>query len=103
MTLRIIQSRSFADIKNLADSATNTKVSVGATSTSVLAANADRIEMVLVNDSDESIYLSLSDTAAMNEGILLTPSGSSYIDDKYTGVVTAICTSGSKNLTVVEK
>ena len=81
--------------------ATPTKVSVGNTSTSVLSANKDRIEAVLVNDSDEDIYVSESGTAVINEGFVLTPSGSAVVDT-YTGVITAICASGGKNLTVTE-
>jgi len=84
-------------------SATNTKVSVGSSSTTVLALNADRISAVLVNDSDEEIYISLSGTAVMNEGIRLNANGGSLIESEYTGIITAICASGTKNLTVVEK
>ena len=84
-------------------SATNTKVSVGSSSTTVLALNANRIAAILVNDSDEEIYVSLSGTAVMNEGIRLNASGGNLIETEYTGIITAICASGSKNLTVVEK
>jgi len=102
-SLRRIQRGSYLFYKEITDSATNTKVSVGAASTSVLAANSDRIEFLLVNDSDEVIYISLSGTAVMNEGIRLNKSGGSYINCSYVGKVTAICTSGSKNLTVSEQ
>ena len=58
-----------------------------------------------VNDSDETIYLNLSGTAVMNEGIRLNANGGSYeinLNNLYTGAVTGICSSGTKNLTVVE-
>jgi len=84
-------------------SATNTKVNVGASSTTVLVANSDRREAIIVNDSDEAIYISLSSTAIMNEGIRLNPNGGSLIETEYVGEITAICSSGSKNLTIVEK
>lgn len=86
-------------------SATPTKISVGATSTSVLAANANRNFAVFVNDSDEVIYLSLSGTAVMNEGIRLNAAGGAYeinVLNMYTGDISAICSSGTKNLTLTE-
>ena len=91
-----------AETVNVA-SATNTKITVGATSTSVLSVNAARIMVMLVNDSDEVIYVNLSGTAVMNEGIRLNANGGTLVESEYTGAITAICSSGSKNLTVVEK
>ena len=85
------------------DTATNTKIEVGFVSTTVLALNADRIQAIIVNDSDEAVYVNLSATAVMNEGIRLNASGGSLVEDEYTGVITAICSNGSKNITVVEK
>lgn len=82
--------------------ATNTKVAVGSTTTDVVSANANRVSLVLVNDSDEPIYISKSATAVMNEGVRLNASGGSISICDYTGAVSAICTSGSKNLTVCE-
>ena len=83
-------------------SATNTKVSVGTTSTSVLAANEKRKYAIFVNDSNETIYLSLSGTAVMNEGIMLGVGDKYEIgpNNLYTGAVSAICATGGKNLTV---
>lgn len=92
-------------LKNAVSSATPTKVSVGSTSTSVRSANSSRQFAVFVNDSDETIYLSLSDTAVMNEGIRLNAKGGAYVIslmNLYIGAVTAICSSGTKNLTVTE-
>lgn len=81
-----------------------TKVSVGSSDTTVLTSSATRKFAVFVNDSDEVIYLSLSATAVMNEGIRLNANGGSYeinLMNLYTGEVSGICTSGGKNLTVV--
>lgn len=83
--------------------ATNTKVTVGSSSTTVLALNANRIAVALVNDSDENIYIYFGSPAVINEGIRLNANGGSLVEDQYTGIITAICASGSKNLTVVEK
>lgn len=85
-------------------SATGTAVTVGNTSTSVLSADSDRKYLALVNDSDEAIYVELGGTAVMNEGIRLNAGGGSLVMEigsaMYTGAVTAICTTGSKVLTV---
>ena len=86
-------------------SATNTYITVGATSTSVLNINSIRRYALFINDSDEVIYLSLSDTAIMNQGIRLNANGGSYEiikDNLYNGAISAICESGNKNLVVVE-
>ncbi len=83
-------------------STTSGKVSVGSSSTQILAANTSRIAAIVVNDSDEDVYVNLSGTAVMNEGVLLTANGGSLREEAYTGEITGICTSGSKNVTVTE-
>lgn len=90
---------------NIANSVLNTKVTVGAVSTLVLAANSSRRYLFLVNDSDENIYVSLGLPAVMNEGILLTAGGGALTLDTTTmwlGSIGAICATGGKNLTVSE-
>ena len=81
-------------------------VSVGATSTVVLAANADREYACLVNDSDEAIYLGLGQAAGLNAGVRLNANGGSYeittFGNRFTGSINAICASGGKNLTYTE-
>ena len=85
------------------DTATTTsKVDVGAISTSVLAAKADRISTIIVNDSNEEVYINLSGTAVMNEGIRLNAHGGALVEKNYTGAITAICASGTKNITVTQ-
>lgn len=93
-----------AQAPNIFKTATNTKVSVGSSSTSVLSAGS-RSYALFVNDSDEDMYLSLSGTAVLNEGILLKTGGGAYqidVNNLYIGAVAAISTTGTKNLTVVE-
>lgn len=102
MAIRKVQSGSFAVMREVSSSATNTKISVGAASTSVLSANNDRIEFTIVNDSNEVVYLSLSGTAVMNQGVRLNANGGAYINTNYIGAISAICASGSKNITVCE-
>ena len=90
-------------IFNPDDDANNDSVTVGATSTSVKSLNRARKFLFLTNDSDETIYVSLGSIAVMNKGIRLNASGGFVIiDEKYTGAVTAICSSGSKNLCTCE-
>ena len=83
----------------------NGAITVGATSTEVLAGNGKRRGAIIVNDSDEIIYLSYGDNAVLNSGIRLNAGGGSLsidLNNTYTGRVTAICSSGSKVLTVTE-
>ncbi|MCP3684461.1 MAG: hypothetical protein GY861_17490 [bacterium] len=85
---------------NYQASAVNGKIDVDATSTEVRGGNGNRKFLILVNDSDEVIYISLSATAAMNEGVRLNANGGTLIiGEEYNGPVSAICASGSKNLT----
>jgi hypothetical protein len=87
---------------------THTVVTVGATTTTALAASARRRYALLINDSDETIYLSLDGTAAaLNDGIRLNANGGSYEMSERTGsiaqsIIYAICASGSKKLLVTE-
>lgn len=91
-TQRVIEASS--------DTGAGTKVSVGSSSTSVVSSSATRRGVILVNDSDETIYVECGATATMNEGIRLNASGGSVSITDFTGAINAICASGSKNLTV---
>lgn len=87
------------------NTSTPTKVSVGSSDTVVLTANGGRAYAVFVNDSDETIFLALGTLAVINEGIRLNANGGNYEIKKenlWVGEVSAICASGSKNLTVTE-
>ena len=80
-------------------------VTVGATSTSVIAANQDRTYLILTNDSNEVIYLGLDNAAESNKGIRLAASGGSVTfagETLFKGAVNAICASGSKVLSIQE-
>ena len=88
-------------------SPTHTVVTVGATSTAVLVASTTREHVLLINDSDEAIYVKLGAAATMNAGIRLNASGGSYemtrsAGNLYSGAIYAICSSGSKKLLVTE-
>ena len=89
----------------IATTATNTSVTVGSASTAVIALNTSRKILILVNASDEAIFLSLSGTAVQGDGIFLSPSGGALTLDlqgMYTGQISAICASGGKELTIME-
>lgn len=81
---------------------TSSGVSVGNTSTTVLAANANRKEAILVNDSDEEMYLKYGSGATANSGIRLNAYGGNLVETVYTGIITGICASGTKTITVTE-
>lgn len=86
---------------------THAAVTVGATTTAALAANALRKYALFVNDSDEVVYLMLGAPAALNQGLRLNAGGGVYemsalVGNLYAGAVNAICASGSKKLLVTE-
>lgn len=83
-------------------SATNTFATIGTSSTTVIAANANRISLTLVNDSTNKVYISKGATAVSGSGILLNASGGSLIIDDYAGIIYAIATGAGSNLTVSE-
>ena len=57
---------------------TNSKKSIGTSSTIVLAKNLSRKIADIVNDSDQVIYLALGASAVLNKGIRLNAGGGSY-------------------------
>ena len=86
--------------------ATNSKVTVAATTTEVLEADDTRVFARITNDSDEVIYLALGEDAVMNKGIRLNAGGGNFeinATNMFRGTVNAICLSGSKNLCFTEK
>lgn len=88
--------------------ATPTPVDVGTVSTAVLAANLNRLYVLLVNDSDTPIYVALGGVAVADQGIRLNQLGGAYEITKkegnlYLGVINAIHGStGTKRLLAIE-
>lgn len=82
----------------------HTAVTVGATTTKAADANTSRKYLLLINDSDEAIYIKFGANAVMNEGIRLDASGGVFEMDTLidTRQVNSICTTGSKTLLVSE-
>jgi len=75
---------------------------VGQTSTLVLPREGGRQYALIVNISNETIYLNLGADAALETGIPLTPGGGAIEltgENLFVGDVYAICSSGDKKLT----
>ena len=75
--------------------------------TLALAANANRLYALFVNDGTEPIYLYIGAAAVMNRGIRLNAGGGSYEMSREIGnlddaVIQAICASGGQTLLVTE-
>lgn len=87
---------------------THTAVTIGATTTSVLAANTGRKGALFVNDSDTTIYLNIAGAAAvLNTGIGLNANGGSFemtaaFGDLSVLAINGIASAGSKKLLVTE-
>ena len=76
-------------------------VSVGSSTTEVLAAGAKRERVVLTNDSDEKIYVAVGASAESAKGIPLAANGGTVILTPSGGckmAINAICASGGKAL-----
>ncbi len=84
---------------------TSTGVTVGSSSTQILPATSGRAYAILVNDSSEEVYLSLGSAAEMNKGIRLNRRGGVFSiggSKPFRGVINGICSSGGKNVCVME-
>ncbi len=82
---------------------THETITVGNTTTQVLAANPKRRHLLLQNDSNEIVYVSFGKAAVLSEGVRLAASGGQFEmfgDLVYGHVINAICASGSKKLLV---
>jgi hypothetical protein len=56
----------------------HTAVAVAVTTTAAKAANTNRIGLLLVNDSDTTIYIKIGADAVLNQGIRLNANGGSF-------------------------
>lgn len=84
----------------ISTSVDNAYASVTDSSTLILAAETTRLSGVIVNDSDEVIYLAVEDAAIAGRGIRLNPNGGSYTEQHSNEAIYGICASGlSGNVT----
>jgi hypothetical protein len=78
---------------------------VGTSSGSAVAADADRTGLVLINTSNAIISLGLGAAAVLNSGITLNPNGGTFVMDEFTfttAQVFAIAAAASSNLAIQE-
>lgn len=83
-----------------ADSAVQTRVLVGTSSTQLLAADSDRVSVIIVNGSGNDVFVGLGATAS-TLGIPFFNQGDSYeigMENKYTGAVSAIAAAANSTL-----
>lgn len=86
----------------LGDTGAESTVARSATSVTILAANTSRVEAIIRNDSNATLYLSLTGTATTSSTVQLLK-GDTYFEDKYTGIITGIWDSaGAGNAIVTE-
>ena len=77
-------------------------ITIGNEPTLVLEENPERIQVIVINVSDEVIYVTRGMDASVGTGEIVK-SGESYtFENAYTGVISAICESGGKDLKVFE-
>ena len=81
--------------------ATQSQVSVGTSSTSILAANSGRISFLVKNISTTEVYVYLGATATTSNGIKLKE-GDVIYGDCYTGAITGITDSGTATVSAIE-
>lgn len=85
---------------------TETAVSVGTSSTTLLSANSSRTYLQIINDSTSTVYVSISGggTAVLNAGTRLNASGGSGVWDNMCpkGAIAAISGSSSCNVLITE-
>lgn len=83
-------------------SATLADVAGSATSVTLLASNASRIEATITNDSTADLYVKLGATASTTSYTVKLGQDESYVTDKYTGVIDGIWSSATGNARVTE-
>ena len=74
---------------------TETSVPQSATSVTLKAANANRKEIIIVNNSTKDMWISFTGTATVDKGIFLPKNQNVFIEDKYTGIISGIWTSAA--------
>ena len=85
----------------LGEKAINSATVIAAASTIVRPYNTKRTYILLINDSDETIYLGMGVPAVMNVGPRLNAGGGNLErnpEKPFYGPIYGICASGAKNL-----
>ena len=87
----------------LGDTGAASSVAVSITSVTIIAANTARREVIIRNDTNNNMYLAHGGTATTSSAIKLKK-GDTYIEDKYTGIISGIWESvaGGGNAQITE-
>lgn len=78
-------------------------IAQSATSTTIIAANANRKAVIIRNDANNDLYLAHGATATTSSAVKLAK-GDIYVEDKYTGIISGIWSSagaGSARITEI--
>jgi hypothetical protein len=87
----------------LGDTGAASSVAVSITSVTIIASNTARKEVIIRNDTNNNMYLAHGATATVSSAIKLKK-GDTYIEDKYTGIISGIWDSvaGGGNAQITE-
>lgn len=100
-TRRVISRSTIQDLNYSAP----TKKAIGESTTVIIAANANRRYLCIVNDSNQPVYLAVGASAVMNSGVRINAEGGVFElvgGNMSTQAVNGIATGGDKNVTVQE-
>ena len=90
----------------LGDTGAASSVGISATSVTLISANIDRKEVVIRNDTNQDLFIAHGATATLSSAVRLKKNDT-YIEDKYTGIITGIWTSaaggGNAQVTEIDK
>lgn len=79
-----------------------TSVAASTSSVSLLAANADRVEAIVRNDSNQELYIVLGATATTSAAIKLKKDDV-FVIEKYTGAISGIWDTGASGFARIEE
>lgn len=100
-----IGNTTFAKTKTALTANAATTVTCGATTTVLLAANASRKGLVIVNTGVKDIFIGIGASAVLNQGIYLVANGGTWVMDDYTfttQAINGITTSSTSNISIQE-
>ena len=85
-----------------ASSSVTSSVASSATSVQLLAANANRVEAVITNDSTAILYIKLGTGATTSDYTISLSPNESLIVDKYNGILHGVWASANGNARITE-
>jgi len=85
--------------------AVDLKIALSTSQKQILGKNPQRTYCLIVNPSDEEVFLSMGIPATVDRGIPLLTAGSNYeinLTNPWRGSISAVSKAGTPNITVVE-